>query len=70
MSSRPDTAPVPRLGLTREEAAASIGMSIDSFEKYVQPSIRIVRLGSMRLIRVADLDAWLDRNAAVTVKSG
>jgi integrase len=39
------TAPIPRLALSREEAAASIGMSLDSFERYVQPSLRMVRLG-------------------------
>ena len=39
------TAAVPRVALTREEAAASLGMSLDSFERHVQPSIRMVRKG-------------------------
>jgi hypothetical protein len=55
-----DTAPVPRVALTREEAAASVGMSLDSFERHVQPDVRIIRLGRMRLIAVAELARWAD----------
>ena len=58
-----DVAPVPRLALTREEAAAAIGMSLDSFERHVQPTIRLVRAGRMRLVPVAELDRWLGENA-------
>jgi hypothetical protein len=32
-----------RLALTRKEAALALAMSVDSFERYVQPEIRIVR---------------------------
>jgi hypothetical protein len=56
-------APIPRLALTREEAAAAIGMSLDSFERHVQPTLRLVRLGRMRLVPVAELDRWLSENA-------
>jgi hypothetical protein len=42
------TPPVPRVCLTREEAAASLGISLDSFERHVQPGARIVRAGSER----------------------
>jgi len=63
VSDRPETAPVPRLALTREEAAVSIGMSLDSFELYVQPTIRLVRLGRKRLVPVAELERWLDAHA-------
>jgi hypothetical protein len=61
------TAPIPRLALTREEAAASIGMSLDSFERHVQPSLRMVRLGRMRLVPVGELERWLEANAAATL---
>lgn len=54
---------VPRLALTRTEAAASLGMSVDSFERYVQPELRLVRRGSLRVVAVAELQQWLDRNA-------
>ena len=62
-----ETAPIPRLALTREEAAASIGMSLDSFERHVQPTIRLVRLGKMRLVPLSELDRWLAENAQRTL---
>jgi excisionase family DNA binding protein len=65
MSAAPGvlTAPVPRFALTREEAAASLGMSIDSFERYVQPHIRMIRCGRLRLVPVSELEQWA-RDAA------
>jgi hypothetical protein len=54
----PDTAPVPLVALTREQAAAALGMSVDSFERHVQPSIRMLRLGRLRLVPVAELQRW------------
>ncbi len=61
------TAPIPRLALTREEAAAAIGMSLDSFERHVQPTLRLVRLGRMRLVPIAELERWLDEHAERTL---
>jgi excisionase family DNA binding protein len=63
------TAPrrVPRLALTRQEAAESLGMSLDSFERHCQPELRLVRRGRLRLVPVAELDRWLDRSAALAV---
>ena len=55
---------VKRLALTRAEAAEAIGMSIDSFERYVQPELKIVRVGRLRLIQVRELERWLQENAA------
>jgi hypothetical protein len=63
-----NTAPVPRLALTREEAAAAIGMGLDSFERHVQPSIRMCRLGRLRLVAIAELEGWLDANAEHTLE--
>jgi len=62
-----DVAPIPRLALTREEAAQSIGMSLDSFERHVQPSLRLCRLGRMRLVPISELQRWLDDNAERTL---
>jgi hypothetical protein len=58
-----ELAPIPRLALTREEAAAAIGMSLDSFERHVQPTIRLVRRGRLRRVPVGELDRWLSENA-------
>lgn len=63
------TAPIPRLALTREEAAAAIGMSLDSFERHVQPTLRLVRLGRMRLVPIAELERWLGENAERTLEA-
>ena len=63
-----DLAPIPRLALTREEAAAALGMGLDSFERHVQPSIRLVRLGRMRLVPVLELQRWLEENAEQTIE--
>jgi hypothetical protein len=67
VSDRPDTGPIPRLALDRTEAAAALGMSIDSFERHVQPSLRMVRLGRMRLVPIAELERWLAEHAERTL---
>jgi hypothetical protein len=53
----------PRLALTRQEAAAALGMSINSFERHVQPELRLVRRGKLRLIPVHEIERWLDENS-------
>jgi hypothetical protein len=55
--------PIPRIALTRAEAAAALGMSLDSFERHAQPELRLVRRGRMRLVPVGELERWLERNA-------
>ena len=54
---------VPRIALTRAEAAASLGLSLNSFERHVQPDLRLVRRGSIRLVPVGELERWLAANA-------
>jgi hypothetical protein len=54
---------IPRLALPRVEAAAALGMSLDSFERYVQAEVRLVRRGRMRLVPVSELRRWLSENA-------
>jgi excisionase family DNA binding protein len=56
-----------RLLLTRQEAAATLSMSVDSFERFVQPELRLVRRGRLVLIPVAELSKWVERNAARTL---
>jgi excisionase family DNA binding protein len=57
-----------RLALTRAEAAAAIGVSLDTFERHVQGEIRLIRRGRLRLVPVAELERWVDRNAARTLE--
>jgi hypothetical protein len=62
-----DLAPIPRLALTREEAAAAVGMSLDSFERYVQPHVRLLRFGRLRLVPVRELERWAEEHAELTL---
>jgi excisionase family DNA binding protein len=59
---------VVRLALTRREAAEALGISLDSFERHVQPEVKVVRRGSLRLIPVSDLERWLEENATSMVE--
>ena len=58
------TGAVPRLALTRSEAAEALGMSLDSFERHVQSHVRLVRRGKLRLVPVRELERWLEASAA------
>jgi hypothetical protein len=56
-----------RLAITRAEAARALGVSINSFERHVQPELRIVRRGKLRLIPVSEIERWLEENAQWTL---
>ena len=56
-------APVPRYTLTRRAAAASLGVSINHFERKVQPELKVVLSGQLILIPVAELERWVQRHA-------
>jgi hypothetical protein len=55
--------PVPRLLLTRKEAAACLGMSLDTFERRVQPVIKLVPCGQLLLVPLRELERWCDEHA-------
>jgi excisionase family DNA binding protein len=59
---------VPRLALTKAEAAESIGASVDYLEAHILADLRVVRKGRKVLVPVTELEAWLERNAARTVE--
>jgi hypothetical protein len=61
----PERPAPPRLGLTVEEAAKAVGMSESSFKRHVQPELRIVRRGSLRIIPVREIEKWLEGNATL-----
>jgi hypothetical protein len=56
-------APIPAIALPKNAAAAALGMSVDSFERYVMADVRCIRRGSLRLYPVGDLERWADQNA-------
>jgi hypothetical protein len=51
------------IALPKPAAAAPLGMSVDSFERYVQADVRCIRRGRMRLFPVAELERWAGENA-------
>lgn len=67
MNGARERAIVPRVTVTKQEAAAALGISVDSFERHVQPELRVIRCGRMRLIPVRELERWAAENAALTL---
>lgn len=55
--------PVRRVLLTKTEAAAAMGMSVNHFERHVQPHLKLVPSGQLVLIPPAELDRWVRSNA-------
>ncbi len=51
------------IALAKPEAAAALGMSVDSFERHVQSDLRCIRRGRLRLFPVAELERWAEANA-------
>ena len=49
---------VPRMLLTRREAASALGMSLRHFQRHVQPFVPCVYSGQLRLYRPCDLEQW------------
>ncbi len=47
------------LALRREAAALVLGVSEETFDKHVRPTLPVVRLGSVRVYPVAALERWL-----------
>ena len=56
----PASSPVtPVLALSRSEAAAALGMSLRHFQRHVQPHLRCIYSGQLRLYPVAELERWV-----------
>jgi hypothetical protein len=53
----------PRLALSRSEAAAALGMSLRHFQRHVQPHLRCIYSGQLRLFPVAELERWIDEQS-------
>jgi hypothetical protein len=58
---------VPRLALSKAEAAEALGVSVDYLEEHVLPELRVVRRGRRVFVAVAELERWLNRSAALTL---
>ena len=55
--------PSPRLALRKGEATQALGISDKSFDAYAAPTIRVVRMGRVRLYPVAELQRWLESDS-------
>jgi hypothetical protein len=54
---------VPPIALNKADAAMALSMSIDSLERHVIPSVRVIRRGRLVLIPMAELRRWASDNA-------
>jgi hypothetical protein len=52
-----------RFLLTRREAAQSLGMSLSHFQRHVQPHLRCVYCGQLRLYSPRELARWAEEEA-------
>lgn len=58
---------VPRVALTRQEAALALGMSLASFERHVQADVKVIRRGTLVLVPTTELERWAAKEADYTL---
>jgi hypothetical protein len=58
---------LPRLAFTAMEAPLVLGVSWDFFNTHIAGELRWVRRGSKKLVAARELEAWLDREASLTL---
>jgi hypothetical protein len=67
VSTATATRPVPRVALRLLEAAASLGVSEDHFNRHIRPHLRVVHSGAIDLFPVAELEKWTERAAEMEI---
>ena len=55
--------PVPQLLVRVPDAAQAMGISVDSFERWVEPKVKIVRIGRYKLVPRAELVRFVEEEA-------
>jgi hypothetical protein len=63
MPIAPRAREVPRVLLSRREAGDALGMSLRHFQRHVQPYVRCVYSGQLRLYPLKDLERWAEEHA-------
>jgi hypothetical protein len=61
--------PIPRLALSPDELAESLGCSRDHIDRYIAPELRWTRKGRRKFVAVREVERWLDESAAVTLEA-
>jgi hypothetical protein len=52
---------------TIAQACDSLGVSYEIWRKHIEPEVRIVRLGSRKLVPVRELERWLSNHAEALI---
>jgi hypothetical protein len=65
LSRAVETGPIPRVLLTKREAAAALGMSVRHFERHVQAHLQCVHSGQLTLYPLRDLERWAIGEATI-----
>jgi hypothetical protein len=68
MTAKKIRPPIPRVTLTPEEAAASLGCGIHYFDEHVRPDLRLIRRGRKVLVPVAELERWVTENTEAPMR--
>jgi len=55
--------PTPVLAMTISQACDSLSISYETWRREVEPEIRLVRIGSRKLVPRVELDRWLEAHA-------
>jgi hypothetical protein len=54
---------VPVLALSKQESAEALGVSVNLFDQKIARELKMVRRGRRRLVSVAEIERWLEREA-------
>lgn len=60
------TSPV-RLALRPEEAAASLGVSLDYFSEHIAHELPWVRRGRLKLVSITALEKWIETSSSTVL---
>src|ERR1019366_468783 len=55
--------------VSKARAAELLSISIDTFERFVMPEVRVVKIGRRVLFAVPDLARWVNEHAAIPLSA-
>jgi hypothetical protein len=55
----------PRLAVSKTDAAASLGVSVQLFEAEIMPDLKVALVGRRQLVPVRELERWLNQRAGI-----